>query len=157
MGLVRREELVKVLTFDPTRCTGCHICEETCSKAWFKVIDRAKSAIQILDPEEPGGPYQAITCTQCGDCIDICPTLAIRRGRDGVVRLRKRDCVGCLSCVAFCEIWAMRAHPDCLEPNKCVACGRCAEACPEHALRIDQVADPRASQTERWAERMVRA
>ena len=117
---------MKVLAYDADRCTGCHACEDACSEKWFKEPDRLKSAIQIVSA---GDGYQAIVCTQCGDCIDVCPTKAISRTRSGVVVIQKMTCVGCLSCVGFCDIWAMRTHPDHVEPFKCVACGRCVEVC----------------------------
>jgi ferredoxin len=40
----------------------------------------------------------------------------------------------------------MRTHDDHLEPFKCVACGGCVEACPEGALRIEQVPDAEPSE-----------
>jgi len=146
---------VRVLVFDPSRCTGCHTCEETCSQAWFKVVDRGLSSIQILEPEGDG-PYQAIICTQCGECIDVCPTQALRRAKNGVVRRDLTLCVGCLACVGFCRIGAMRAHPDHVEPFKCVACGRCARACPEEALHVRERDDAPLTATERWARRATR-
>jgi Fe-S-cluster-containing hydrogenase component 2 len=143
---------VKVLIHDPSRCTGCHTCEGTCAAAWFREADRVKSAIRILDPDA-SGTYGAVVCNQCGECIDVCPTMALRRTGSGVVRIARDLCVGCLSCVGFCPIWAMRTHPDQVEPYKCVACGRCARACPEGALRIEDVADVAVSETARWVER----
>jgi len=146
---------VKVLVYDPSHCTACHACEEACSEKWFKEASRAKSAIHIVNLDTTEGVYQAIVCTQCGDCIDVCPTKAISRARNGVVVIQKKSCVGCLSCVSFCDIWAMRTHPDYIEPFKCVACGRCVEVCPENALSIQEVADTSLSETAKWAERMV--
>ena len=96
---------MRVLVFDPSRCTGCHTCEETCSQTWFKVVDRGLSSIQIVEPEGDG-LYQAITCTQCGECIDVCPTQALGRAKNGVVRRDLALCVGCLACVGFCRVGA---------------------------------------------------
>lgn len=145
---------MKALVFDPDRCTGCHACEQACAERWFSDADVAKSAIQILDPDAPDGLYRAIVCTQCGDCIDVCPSKAILRAGNGVVVIQKRWCVGCLACVGFCPIWAMRTHPDYVEPFKCVACGRCVEVCPEGALSIQEVADVEPSATAKWVERV---
>jgi len=145
---------MRVLVHDPERCTGCHACEEACAEKWFKAPERDRSAIQIQDTADEE-TYTAIVCTQCGDCIDVCPTKALSRVKSGVVVLRKSVCVGCLSCVSFCNIWAMRTHPDQTEPFKCVACGTCVDACPEGALSIQEVEDAAASQTSRWAERMA--
>jgi carbon-monoxide dehydrogenase iron sulfur subunit len=145
---------VKVLVYDPDRCTGCHECEDACSERWFKEVDRSKSAIHITTPNTAGNGFQVIVCTQCGDCIDVCPTMAISRAQNGVVVIRKSACVGCLACVSFCDIWAMRTHPDYTEPFKCIACGRCVEACSEDALSIQELADASPSETEKWAEKV---
>jgi Fe-S-cluster-containing dehydrogenase component len=154
---------VRVLVFDSDRCTGCHTCEETCSQTWFKVVDRGLACIQIVDgkaaPEGEGG-YQAVICTQCGECIDVCPTMALSRAKNGVVRRDLSRCVGCLACVGFCRVGAahgtaaMRVHSAHVEPFKCVACGACARACPEEALQVAEVEDAPPSATERYAAQM---
>jgi Fe-S-cluster-containing dehydrogenase component len=144
---------MRVLVHDPARCTGCGACEAACAEKWFKERDRDKSAIQIVEAPGSAQRYRAIICTQCGDCIDVCPSLAISRAKSGVVVIHKALCVRCLACVGFCDIWAMRAHDDVDTPFKCVACGACVEACPEDALHIEQVEAPTPSQTARWLER----
>jgi ferredoxin len=121
------------------------------------VVDRGLSSIQILEPGEDE-LYQAIVCTQCGECIDVCPTRALSRARNGVVRRDLSLCVGCLACVGFCKVGAphgaaMRAHFSQVEPFKCVACGRCARACPEEALHVREVEDAPRTATERFAQR----
>jgi Fe-S-cluster-containing hydrogenase component 2 len=146
---------MKVLSVKAERCTGCHLCEETCAETWFKVKDRAKSAIHIGERPKADAPYSIIVCTQCGECIDICPTKAIRRAANGVVRIDKAKCVGCMACVGFCTIWAMRMHADDLAPFKCVACGKCVKVCPEGVLSIEEEAAPKVSETEKWAERVA--
>jgi len=155
---------MKVLGVKAERCTGCHQCEETCAESWFKVKDRDKSAIRIFEPAEKGAPYQIVVCTQCGDCIDICPTKAISRaangGERGSVRINKQLCVGCMACVGFCTIAyaacvAMRTHPDELLPFKCVACGKCVKVCPEGVLSIEKVETPQVSETEKWMEKVA--
>ena len=81
-------------------------------------------------------------CNQCGDCIEVCPTEALYRDKRGIVRLRKKLCVGCLSCVGFCPYAVMFHHPDQPEPFKCVACGKCVTECPNEALAIIDVEAP---------------
>ena len=125
---------MKVLSYDPELCVGCAICEEVCSETWFKVADAEKSSIRIH--ENGGGNLSAVFCNQCGECIEVCPTQALYRDKRGIVRLRKKLCVGCLACVGFCPYLAMFHHPDQTEPFKCISCGKCVEECPADALAI---------------------
>lgn len=125
---------MKVLAYDPELCVGCTICEEVCSETWFKAADVEKSAIRIHDDGQ--GKLSAVFCDQCGECIGVCPTEALSRDRKGIVRVRKKLCVGCLACVGFCPYLAMFTHPDQAEPFKCISCGQCIEECPAEALAI---------------------
>ncbi len=125
---------MQVLSYDPELCVGCYVCEDVCSETWFKVTDAERSSIRIHDDGE--GILSAVFCNQCGECIDVCPTQALYRDRKGIVRLRKKLCVGCLSCVGFCPYGAMFYHADQTEPFKCIACGKCVDECPSDALAI---------------------
>ena len=138
---------MKVLQFDPARCIGARECERECSRTWFKEENRDKSAIRITEAQD--GRYAMVACTQCGECIDVCPTMAIRRDKRGIVRIDKKLCVGCLSCVGFCPYLAMFFHPDYVEPFKCVACGKCVEVCPSGALVIADAPDAPLTVTEK--------
>lgn len=122
---------MKFLDKDPSLCTGCRECEKVCSKLWFKEENRGKSCIRIGD-----APGEITTCSQCGECIDICPVEALYRDSSGIVRLDKKKCVGCFMCVGFCPSSAMFMHDDYIEPFKCAACGQCAQKCPSGAIFI---------------------
>ncbi len=128
---------MQVLSYDPELCVGCYICEEVCSETWFKVADAEKSSIRIHD-DGAGLLLSAVFCNQCGECIAVCPTEALYQDRKGIVRLRKKLCVGCLSCVGFCPHGAMFYHADRTEPFKCIVCGKCVEECPADALTINE-------------------
>jgi len=124
---------MKYLSKNDLKCIQCGLCEEICSKTYFKTKDRNKSCININERESKP---EINVCSQCGECIDICPVQAISRDKMGVVRINKNTCVGCLMCVGFCHVMAMRQHDDFTEPFKCIACGLCTQKCPTSAIAI---------------------
>ena len=84
----------------------------------------------------------AVICDQCGDCLTICPTEALKRNKLGVVVIDKMLCVGCYLCVGICEKGAFERLEGWLEPYKCTACGICVKACPHAALAVADVPTP---------------
>ena len=125
---------MKKLIANDSLCIGCGECEKACAKAYYKVEDREKSAIRITNIL--GGGCHVMVCDQCGDCMEMCSPMALRCDKNGVVRLSKKDCVGCLICAGECLRDYMHYHEDLLTPFKCIACGICVKACLNGALSI---------------------
>lgn len=140
---------MKVLVFKPELCNGCRECEKVCSQTWFKEENAEKSAIRISETAGQPGRYQALVCNQCGACMDVCPTIALVRDKQGIVRIKKQLCVGCLSCVGFCPTEAMFMHADDIVPFKCIACGKCVKVCPTGALALEELPDAEWTETEK--------
>jgi len=126
---------LKKLITDAAKCTGCGTCEDVCSQTYFKEKNKAKSAIRVI---KDGANYKIEVCDQCGDCTKMCSSVAVARANNGVVRIAKDKCVGCLICVAECLKGFMRYHDDEPVPFKCVACGLCAKQCPSGALTLSE-------------------
>ena len=116
-------------------CVGCHVCEEVCSQMFFKVNDVERSAIKITEQD---GKNVITVCNQCGACTTLCPVQAISKNAQGVVTINKKNCVGCLICVAECPCGAMFYHVDEPIPFKCIACSGCVSKCPAEALKIEK-------------------
>ena len=125
---------MKKLIVDSKKCTGCKECEAACSKAYYKVADKRKSAIRISAGEKGG--FDIAVCDQCGVCREMCMTMALRTAENGVVRLDKKLCVGCLVCVGECLRDFMFYNDELPTPFKCVVCGLCAKQCSSGALRM---------------------
>lgn len=131
---------MKVIGMKPELCTECHACEKACAKNWFKTDDITKSCIRIKEKGAGAdGKTEIIACNQCGECMPICFVKTIERQKSGVVRIHKKECVGCFSCVGFCPNGAMFTHEDELEPFKCVSCGICVKECPTGAIFMTEV------------------
>lgn len=126
---------MKVLKTRPGLCIACHKCETICANVWFKEEDVEKSCITISKEENE---TKITTCTQCGECINVCPTQAIYRDKNGIVRIDNKICVGCFICVGFCPVGAMIMHKDMIEPFKCISCGQCVKVCQAGALYISE-------------------
>ena len=134
---MEKTRTVKVLKFYPEKCNGCLECEKACSKIHFKTDEGGnKSSIKIL---KDNNTYKMIVCDQRGLCLDLCPVGALTRRKNGVIWLDKDTCVGCLACVGFCPIGAMKKSDVQIEPFKCISCGACVRACPEQALELVEI------------------
>jgi len=127
---------MKVLEKNSEACIACHACESVCSKTWFKEENPLKSCILIGEGTGQNGQNKITACTQCGECIQVCPVQALTRDQNGIIRVNKTTCVGCFICVGSCPEYAMMVHKDYIEPFKCIACGLCVKACPADALKI---------------------
>lgn len=129
--------MLKVLRKNEERCIGCHQCEEICSQVYFKEKNLNKASLKVTEIVDANN--EIITCSQCGECINICPVEAIYRDNRGIVRIKKDICVGCLMCVGFCNERAMFHHDDFTEPFKCISCGLCSKKCPTGAIYLEEI------------------
>ncbi len=94
------------------------------------------------------------TCTNCGECIEICPTkiLSFGRGRLPVVDLAQNECTFCGKCEAVCKAgaldkgdagnnankaWDVIVNFDetCLSVQR-VMCRSCSDNCEQSAIHF---------------------
>jgi len=129
---------LKIVGTNVKECTLCGACEATCSTFYFEEDNRKKSAIRVEElPEKRGVAINV--CNQCGDCVKVCPVLAINQAKNGVVVINKNLCVGCFNCVGVCPTETMFWHEDLSEPFKCIACARCTKECPTEAIFMQDI------------------
>lgn len=64
-------------------------------------MTRLNATIAVVDPQR---------CEECGLCLPLCPTAAIRLHREGL-QIVAEDCTGCRKCVAPCPVGALSMHP----------------------------------------------
>jgi Fe-S-cluster-containing dehydrogenase component len=68
------KKLEKVLIFDSNKCTGCRICELTCSMDHFGEFNPRKSYIKIFKNKEMDLNIAALAvkCDVCEECAKWC-------------------------------------------------------------------------------------
>ena len=92
-------------------------------------------------------------CLGYGDCVNTCPTNAIRV-EDGVARVDPRKCIGCGICTRTCPHGLFhlindtsRVVVECSShdtgavtrkkcTNGCIACRKCEKTCPHDAIHV---------------------
>lgn len=131
----------KYLIADPTKCTGCAVCELACSAIKDKVFNERSSRIRTVKLE----PFiqTAVACRLCEDprCVRVCPRGALTQNKEtGVVTVDTTKCFGCgWLCVQACEFGAITIHPDKRKAIVCDLCGGdplCVKLCIPEALKL---------------------
>ncbi len=135
-------------------CIGCFRCAEVCPPKAIRF-----STLLVLEAVHPFINPRESACILCMKCTETCPTEALTRiavDRDVVARtvrmgtpvLERRDCLSwnglgvCRLCYYVCpyagtavQLVGPRQAPL-FQPEACVGCGLCEEACPEEAQAI---------------------
>jgi len=130
----------KFVAVDPSKCTGCGICEYACTiekgEAFWNPI-RSRIRVVRMTPLM----NFALSCRACKDakCVKACPEKALLQSESGLLIIDDKKCTGCDWCVQACEHGGITIHTD---TGKAIACDlcqgepKCKEACPEEALEI---------------------
>jgi Fe-S-cluster-containing dehydrogenase component len=92
--------------------------------------------------------FQIVICEQCQtegkvpDCMEACPTEAIRLDERGVVMIYQDECLQCAACAEACPYHAIFYNEETNQYYKCELCAAnnsspaCVEICPVGALTI---------------------
>ena len=150
-------------------CTGCKACMTACmDRNNLEGTEKIRKVFELgggeFTTDENGAftntafaYYVSLTCQQCDEpaCVAQCPTGAMHKHADGIVRSDHEVCIGCGACVMACPY----SHPfvsEMLKKSiKCTLCSdeigedgvphpACATACPVRALEFGPIDDLRA-------------
>ncbi|MGE5790241.1 MAG: 4Fe-4S binding protein [Syntrophaceae bacterium] len=144
----------KVILFDPAKCTGCGTCEMICSTRNVAKVAPAQASVKVLTDEKLGKNF-AVLCQHCRRplCLEACPTRAIEKGDDGIVRINDLFCTDCGMCTMACPEAAPLRDPAKQVVHKCDLCEGdplCVKHCPENALTYTRGKALRWIKAARW-------
>jgi Fe-S-cluster-containing dehydrogenase component len=141
---------------DNRRCIGCHACSVACkaehevplgvARTWVKYVERGTFP-------ETRRTFTVTRCNHCDDapCVEICPTTALFKRRDGIVDFDPNRCIGCKACMQGCPYDALYIDPRTETAAKCNYCAHrvevgleppCVTVCPTQAIVAGDLEDP---------------
>ncbi len=141
---------------DNRRCIGCHACSVACKAEHQVALGVARTWVKYVEKgvfPETRRSFQVTRCNHCADapCVEICPTTALFRRKDGIVDFDGRRCVGCKACMQGCPYDALYIDPETETAAKCNYCAHrvevgleppCVTVCPTQAIVAGDLDEP---------------
>ena len=107
--------------------SDCETAREYAGIVYRRFSGEDPGVVQDLDP----GPYSMEWLDMAeGYRYKVCSTLPTRNGA---------ECQMCLLCQTECPAGAMDADQGQADPDKCIACLRCVQICPDEALKVNDM------------------
>lgn len=128
---------------DVDSCVGCQCCMFACARR----LGQGGLLDAVIGIRSAGGVrrgFVVVVCRACPDppCARVCPTDALVARPGGGVRLQPDLCIGCGNCVEACPFRAIFWDSGHNKAQVCVYCGYCARYCPYDVLALEDVAAP---------------
>ncbi len=144
---------------DNRKCIGCHACSVACKVEHEVPLGVARTWVKYVEKGEFPETRRTFTVTRCNHCedapcVEICPTTALYRRKDGIVDFDNRRCIGCKACMQGCPYDALYIDPRTETAAKCNFCAHkvevgleppCVTVCPTQAIVAGDLDDPRST------------
>jgi Fe-S-cluster-containing dehydrogenase component len=146
------KELCPQFNFHPELCVGCYACVTACLDEHDDLPVTDTPLRRVFTRERSRGGtgvlrWYSVACLHCQEhpCIDACPKDCFSLDTPtGTVQLNAEHCIGCRACQRVCAYDGIvfrdgkAAKCDgCLERLRMGQTPRCVDACPRHAITID--------------------
>lgn len=117
-----------------------------CARSRQQSLSLDKSAIRIRTAGGFRSSPVADLCLGCVDpaCAEACSAGALVARKGGGVILHKDRCIGCGRCADACSVRGIRYDAELGYPVVCSHCGACVKFCPHGCLVLEDVEADRA-------------
>jgi Fe-S-cluster-containing dehydrogenase component len=133
---------------DNRRCIGCHACSVACKAEHEVPLGVARTWVKYVEKgvfPDARRSFLVTRCNHCADapCVEICPTTALYRRKDGIVDFDGGRCIGCKACMQGCPYDALYIDPQTETAAKCNYCAHrvevgleppCVTVCPTQTI-----------------------
>ena len=112
---------------DNRSCIGCHACSTACKAENEVPLGVYRTWVKVVDQgafPETKRSFQVTRCNHCANppCARICPVTAMYQREDGIVEFDPEACIGCKACLQACPYDAIHIDPVSGTAAKCHYC-----------------------------------
>lgn len=148
---------------DSSKCSGCKTCQIACkdkNNLELGVLWRRVYEIGSGGWKKNGGAWNhevkaynlSISCNHCEKpvCVEVCPTKAMHKNKNGIVTIDAKKCIGCQYCLWACPYGAPQYDESKGIMSKCDFCAdyledgknpSCVDACPMRVIDFGELKD----------------
>lgn len=117
---------------DQRSCIGCHACTVACKEEHGVELGVFRTWVKYIEQgtfPDTRRYFSVLRCNHCDDapCVEICPVESLYRREDGIVDFDPERCIGCKACMNACPYDALYIDPDSNTAAKCNFCAHRVE------------------------------
>ena len=114
------------------RCIGCHACSTACKSENEVPLGVNRTWVKSVETgvyPNVRRHFQVTRCNHCANppCVRICPVTAMYQREDGIVEFDPDVCIGCKACLQACPYDAIHIDPESGTAAKCHFCAHRVE------------------------------
>jgi Fe-S-cluster-containing dehydrogenase component len=126
---------------DHRKCIGCHACSTACKSENQVPLGVNRTWVKYVEKgafPDTRRMFQVTRCNHCANppCVRICPVTAMYQRPDGIVEFDPEVCIGCKACLQACPYDAIYIDPETHSAAKCHFCSHRVEVGLEPACVV---------------------
>ena len=123
----------QAFVIDQGRCIGCHACTVACKVEHGVELGVFRTWVKYIERGEFPDTRRhfcgacAATTARMRPCVEVCPVTALYKREDGIVDFDPERCIGCKACLNACPYDALYIDPNSHTAAKCNFCAHRVE------------------------------